>query len=83
MRPLSFGSGSATAGSSFEIADDGAGFDPDSARGSGSGYTNMTDRMASLGGTLTVDTAPGQGTTVRGSLPVATLIAPIGGRHEL
>ena len=67
----------------FEIADDGAGFDPDSASGSASGYTNMTDRMASLGGTISVDTAPGQGTTVRGSLPVATLIAPIGGRHEL
>ena len=31
----------------FEIVDDGAGFDVESARGSGNGYTNMTDRMAS------------------------------------
>ena len=38
----------------------------------------MTDRMASLGGTLSVDSAPGQGTTVRGNLPVARLVAPSG-----
>ena len=55
----------------FEIVDDGAGFDVESDRGSGNGYTNMTDRMASVGGTLSVDSAQGRGTTVRGSLPVA------------
>ncbi len=54
----------------FEIVDDGAGFDVESARGSGDGYTNMTDRMAGVGGTLFVDSVPGRGTTVRGSLPV-------------
>ena len=54
----------------FEIVDDGAGFDVESARGSGDGYTNMTDRMAGVGGTLSVDSVPGRGTTVRGSLPV-------------
>ncbi len=56
----------------FEIVDDGAGFDVESARGSGNGYTNMTDRMASVGGTLSVDSAHGRGTAVRGSVPVAT-----------
>ena len=55
----------------FEIVDDGAGFDVESARGSGNGYTNMTDRMAGVGGTLSVDSAHGRGTTVRGSVPVA------------
>ena len=55
----------------FEIVDDGAGFDVESDRGSGNGYTNMTDRMASVGGTLSVDSAQGRGTTVQGSLPVA------------
>ena len=55
----------------FEIVDDGAGFDVESAWGSGNGFTNMTDRMASVGGTLSVDSAQGRGTTVRGSLPVA------------
>ena len=54
----------------FEIVDDGSGFDVESARGSGNGFTNMTDRMASVGGTLSVDSAQGRGTTVRGSLPV-------------
>ena len=54
----------------FEIVDDGAGFDVESAWGSGNGFTNMTDRMASVGGTLSVDSAQGRGTTVRGSLPV-------------
>ena len=56
----------------FEIVDDGAGFDLESALGSGNGYTNMNDRMASIGGTLSVDSAHGRGTTVRGNLPVAT-----------
>ena len=55
----------------FEIVDDGAGFDVESARGSGNGYTNMTDRMAGIGGTLSVDSAHGRGTAVRGSVPVA------------
>ena len=55
----------------FEIVDDGAGFDVESAWGSGNGSTNMTDRMASVGGTLSVDSAQGRGTRVRGSLPVA------------
>ena len=54
----------------FEIVDDGSGFDVESASGSGDGYTNMTDRMASVGGTLAVDSAPARGTAVRGSLPV-------------
>jgi signal transduction histidine kinase len=53
----------------FEIADDGVGCDVDSALGSGSGYTNMTDRMAAVGGTVALESTPGRGTTVRGSLP--------------
>ena len=55
----------------FEIVDDGSGFDVESDWGSGNGYTNMTDRMVSVGGTLSVDSVHGRGTTVRGSLPVA------------
>ena len=57
----------------FEVADDGVGFDlaSPSALGSGSGYTNMIDRMASVGGTLAIESAPWQGTTVRGNLPIA------------
>ncbi len=58
----------------FEIVDDGAGFDVESGRGSGDGYTNMTERMAGVGGTLSIDSAPGRGTAVRGSVSVATSV---------
>ena len=58
----------------FEVVDQGVGFDLESGWGSGSGYTNMTDRMAGVGGTLSVDSAPGRGTRVGGSVPVATSV---------
>jgi signal transduction histidine kinase len=59
----------------FEISDDGVGCDVASASSSGTGYTNMTDRMAAVGGTLVLESTPGRGTTVRGSLPAAALSA--------
>ena len=55
----------------FEIGDDGAGYDVDSTPVTGTGLTNMADRLAALGGTFAVDSTPGQGTRVRASLPVA------------
>jgi signal transduction histidine kinase len=52
----------------FEVADDGVGFD--ASRGSaGRGLTNIADRMAAVGGDLTVDTRLGAGTTVRAVVP--------------
>jgi signal transduction histidine kinase len=33
----------------------------------------MTDRIAALGGAIAVESTPGVGTTVRGSVPVAEL----------
>jgi signal transduction histidine kinase len=59
----------------FEVEDDGKGCDPGSMRSAGSGYTNMSDRMAAVGGTLTVESARGRGTTVRGGLPVPAGLA--------
>jgi signal transduction histidine kinase len=56
---------------SFEVADDGKGFD-DSATGYGTGLQGMADRLDAVGGTLTVRSAPGQGTTVIGRVPVGT-----------
>ncbi len=54
----------------FEVADDGRGFDAaTSARGSG--LTNMADRADALGGAVTITSAPGHGTQLRGWLPVA------------
>jgi signal transduction histidine kinase len=54
----------------FEVRDDGRGFDPAVARG-GTGLRGMTDRLDALGGTIEIEAAPGSGTTVRGSLPTA------------
>ncbi|TDC47986.1 hypothetical protein E1212_22605 [Jiangella ureilytica] len=56
-------------GLEFEVADDGAGFDP-AATGESHGFVNMRDRLGALGGRLTVDSGPGRGTVVRGTLPV-------------
>jgi signal transduction histidine kinase len=53
----------------FEIVDDGAGFDLGSV-GDGQGFVNMRDRLGALGGELTVRSAPGQGSTVRGAIPL-------------
>jgi signal transduction histidine kinase len=52
----------------FAVVDDGAGFEPRQQPG-GDGFDNMRDRLGAAGGTLTVDSAPGAGTTVAGSLP--------------
>ena len=55
----------------FTVSDDGTGYD---ARHTpmGSGLRNMADRLAALGGRLEVRSAPGQGTTITGHLPVPT-----------
>lgn len=55
---------------SFEIVDDGHGFDVESVR-KGAGTQNMSDRIESLDGGLTISSIPGQGTTIFGSVPVA------------
>jgi signal transduction histidine kinase len=53
----------------FSVSDDGVGFDP-AAASMGSGVQNMKDRVASLGGSLSVASRPGKGTTVSGTLPL-------------
>jgi len=56
-------------GLEFEVVDDGAGFDADG-QGLGAGFVNMSDRLGAIGGSLKVDSAPGRGTTIRGSVPL-------------
>jgi signal transduction histidine kinase len=53
----------------FIVSDDGAGYDT-SHTSLGSGLRNMADRLAALGGRLEAWSAPGQGTTITGHLPV-------------
>ncbi|MGH2634763.1 MAG: sensor histidine kinase [Actinomycetota bacterium] len=52
----------------FDVEDDGRGFDPSAV--SGSGLTNMRDRLDALGGALEVRSSPGRGTTISGRIPV-------------
>ena len=55
---------------SLEVADDGIGFDPAVIRRSGGqGLQGMAERAEQLGGTLTVDSKPGTGTTVAVMVP--------------
>jgi signal transduction histidine kinase len=56
----------------FIVSDVGAGFDP-AAVTAREGMQIMTDRVAALGGTLIVDSSPGSGTTVTGTIPSAAL----------
>jgi signal transduction histidine kinase len=53
------------------VADDGIGFDPEDAglRARRLGLTSMEERARALGGRLTIDSRPGEGTTVRVDVP--------------
>jgi signal transduction histidine kinase len=53
----------------FSVIDNGAGFDPASVNGS-SGLQNMADRLGALGGSVKVESSPGRGTTIAGSIPI-------------
>jgi signal transduction histidine kinase len=56
----------------FEIRDEGGGFRRGIGATEGHGVTNMHERVAALGGTLEIQSAPGRGTRVLGSLPLDT-----------
>ena len=53
----------------FEISDDGVGFDTAIAR-KGAGLVNMADRLDALGGSLNLTSSPNRGTTISGTLSV-------------
>jgi signal transduction histidine kinase len=55
----------------FEIADNGVGFDP-AVQVDGMGLVSMRDRVAAVGGELTLDSSPGHGAAVVGSVPVGS-----------
>ena len=69
----------AGSGLTVTISDDGAGFDR-AAVGDGHGVTNMLDRIGAVGGSVTIDTAPGRGTTIRVFVPstIEARTAPAG-----
>ena len=53
----------------FTVRDDGTGFDPAAGDG-GTGFVNMRDRLGAIGGTLRVESSPGAGTSILGTLPL-------------
>jgi signal transduction histidine kinase len=58
----------------FEVLDDGRGFDREMAR-DGTGLQGMVDRVEAVGGELEIQTAPGDGTSISGTIPLARLPA--------
>ena len=46
----------------MSVADNGSGFDPESAAGAGLGLHSMRERIEALGGALSVESTPGTGT---------------------
>jgi signal transduction histidine kinase len=53
----------------FEVRDDGCGFDVDN-DDLGHGLTNIRDRLGAVGGALLVESRPGSGTRVAGTIPL-------------
>jgi len=58
-------------GAVLRVTDDGSGFDPTTVRRAGRhlGLVSMRDRASGVGGTLTVESAPGKGTTIELEVP--------------
>ncbi len=64
----------ATNGSlTFEVRDDGRGFDSTVAL-AGAGLKGMADRLDTVGGSMTIGSAPGEGTIVSGAVPIKALV---------
>ena len=57
------------------MCDRGVGFDPER-HGGGFGLLSLRERLAALGGTLDVRSAPGEGTRVVAAAPLAGARAP-------
>ncbi len=53
----------------FEVVDNGRGFDP-AAITRGAGLNGIADRIDTIGGTSTITSTPGNGTTISGTVPI-------------
>jgi signal transduction histidine kinase len=53
------------------LTDDGVGFDPDASRG-GQGLNSMERRAHEMGGTVSIESSPGQGTRIHLEIPLPT-----------
>ena len=52
------------------VHDDGKGFDPGSVRDGGLGLVGMRERVALLGGRLTIESSEGAGTMLKVEVPI-------------
>jgi signal transduction histidine kinase len=59
----------------FTVVDDGNGFDP-ATTPKGTGLQGISDRLAALGGTIDIASAPGHGTRVTGRVPATAVNMP-------
>jgi signal transduction histidine kinase len=66
----------------FEVSDEGTGFDL-AEHADGFGIVSMEDRIGAMGGTLEVDSSPGRGTRVFGSVPLVQEAGPHGPERKL
>ncbi len=57
----------------MRVRDDGRGFDT-STTIYGTGLQGIADRLDAIGGTMSIESRPGAGTTVRGEIPLATTV---------
>lgn len=53
----------------FSVEDDGQGFEPSDVE-SGTGLSNLADRLSAVGGSIRIDSSAGRGTRVAGQIPV-------------
>lgn len=58
----------------LDVRDDGKGMNGD--RGTGFGLNSMRQRIRSVGGTVEIETAPGEGTAISASVPAITVDVP-------
>jgi signal transduction histidine kinase len=56
----------------FDVTDDGPGLAIEAPGGQGTGLVGMRDRLAAVGGVLSVRSTPGRGTTVSGFIPLTS-----------
>ena len=66
---VGLGVGHANGSVTLDVSDDGAGFDPTGAFPGHLGLKSMRERAERLGGTLEIQSAPGEGTRIRVRIP--------------
>ena len=63
----------------LDVVDDGAGFDPDAPAGTSErasfGLTAIRQRLSAIGGTLSVESRPGEGTALAATIPIPAATA--------